>query len=54
MLLLGALIGAVLLSRRESGESGQETPITRIDVGELTEEDRAAELAAPAPTEVGQ
>jgi NADH-quinone oxidoreductase subunit J len=44
MLLLAALIGAILLSRRESGESGVETEVTRIDVGELTEEDEMLEL----------
>jgi NADH-quinone oxidoreductase subunit J len=51
MLLLGALIGAVLLSRRESGESGTETPVTRIDVGQLDAQDRAElELTSPPPT----
>jgi NADH-quinone oxidoreductase subunit J len=35
MLLLGGLIGAILLSRRESGESGEETPIRRIEMSEL-------------------
>jgi NADH-quinone oxidoreductase subunit J len=33
MLLLAALIGAIVLSRRETGESGEETVATRIDVG---------------------
>lgn len=45
MLLLGALIGAIVLSRRESGESGEETPITAIDVGDPGFEDQP-ELAA--------
>ena len=40
MLLLGALVGAILLSRRESGESGEETPITAIDVGDPGFEDQ--------------
>ena len=34
MLLLGALIGTVLLARRETGESGQEAPPTRIEFSE--------------------
>ena len=45
MLLLGALVGAILMSRRESGESGEETPVTRIQMDELTEEDKAADKA---------
>ncbi len=48
MLLLGALIGAILLSRRETGESGEETPITAIDVGDAGFEDQP-ELAQTAP-----
>ncbi|MBN2623135.1 MAG: NADH-quinone oxidoreductase subunit J [Acidimicrobiales bacterium] len=40
MLLLGALIGAIVLSRRETGESGEETPITAIDVGDPGFEDQ--------------
>lgn len=34
MLLLGALVGAILLSRREAGESGTEEPPTRILTGD--------------------
>jgi NADH-quinone oxidoreductase subunit J len=34
ILLLAALVGAVLLSRRESGESGTETPVTPISLSE--------------------
>jgi NADH-quinone oxidoreductase subunit J len=34
MLLLGALIGAIMLARRETGESGEEAMATRIDVGD--------------------
>ncbi len=55
MLLLGALIGAILLSRRETGESGEETPIGAIDVGDAGFEDQP-ELAAhsvPAVTKGG-
>jgi NADH-quinone oxidoreductase subunit J len=34
MLLLAALIGAIVLARREDGESGEETMVTRIDFGD--------------------
>jgi NADH-quinone oxidoreductase subunit J len=34
MLLLAALIGAVVLSRREAGESGEEAQVTRIEMGD--------------------
>jgi NADH-quinone oxidoreductase subunit J len=34
MLLLAALIGAIMLARRETGESGEEAMVTRIDVGD--------------------
>jgi len=34
MLLLAALIGAIMLARRETGESGEEAMATRIDVGD--------------------
>lgn len=49
MLLLGALVGAVLLSRREAGESGSEAPATRIEAsslptGELERRDQTREL----------
>lgn len=47
MLLLGGLIGAILLSRRESGESGEETPVTRIQMGEEPSEERSRELVVP-------
>jgi len=50
MLLLAALVGAILLSRRESGESGEETPITAIDVGDPGFEDQPELTGAPAPT----
>ena len=42
MLLLGALIGAILLSRRETGESGTEEPPTRV----LTSDVPSTELEA--------
>ncbi len=51
MLLLGALIGAVLLSRRESGESGEETPVTRIQMAEGSDEDVQADRVALAAKE---
>jgi NADH-quinone oxidoreductase subunit J len=35
VLLLGALIGAILLSRRESGESGEEPVPTRVLTGDV-------------------
>ncbi len=55
MLLLAALVGAILLSRRESGESGAETPITAIDVGDPGFEDQPELTAAArsAPTTTG-
>ena len=34
MLLLGALVGAILLSRREDGESGTEAALTVIEMGD--------------------
>lgn len=42
MLLLAALIGAIVLSRRESGESGVEAEMTHIELGDppSTEHDR--------------
>jgi NADH-quinone oxidoreductase subunit J len=46
MLLLGGLIGAILLSRRESGESGEETPISRIEMSELGPGDDRGELVS--------
>lgn len=53
MLLLGALVGAILLSRREAGESGTEEAPTRILTGdvpsaelEATDTGRALEAAS--------
>jgi NADH-quinone oxidoreductase subunit J len=43
MLLLAALIGAIVLARRESGESGEELTVTRI---ELADDPGAEELEA--------
>lgn len=34
MLLLAALIGAIVLARRESGESGEELTVTRIELAD--------------------
>lgn len=34
MLLLAALIGAIVLARREDGDSGEEAPLTRIALGD--------------------
>lgn len=45
MLLLAALVGAILLARRESGESGEELTVTRI---EMSEDPRAEELESGA------
>ncbi len=51
MMLLAALVGAILLARRESGDSGDERAVTPIrealpDRGEVEAEERRAELAA--------
>jgi NADH-quinone oxidoreductase subunit J len=53
MLLLAALIGAILLSRREAGESGDEAEVTRIEMAELpsNERDRVAAITAAAAGE---
>jgi NADH-quinone oxidoreductase subunit J len=40
MLLLAALIGAIVLSRRETGESGVEAASTRIDLGDAPPAER--------------
>ncbi len=45
MLLLAALIGAIVLARRESGESGEELGVSRI---ELADDPDPAELEADA------
>ncbi len=51
MLLLAALIGAIMLARRETGESGEEAMVTRIDVGDTptTEGGVRAELENTTP-----
>jgi len=47
MLLLAALIGAIVLARRESGESGEELTVTRIELSEDHDPDApASEQAA--------
>lgn len=49
MLLLAALIGAIVLARREDGDSGDEGIVTRIELGDTpTTEAGARELQAPA------
>ncbi|MEX2420892.1 MAG: NADH-quinone oxidoreductase subunit J [Actinomycetota bacterium] len=51
MLLLAALIGAIVLSRREAGDSGEEALPTRIEVGDApaNEGGTDAELAPTPP-----
>ena len=45
MLLLAALIGAIVLARPESGESGEEAEVTRIEMGDAP----ASEGPQPLP-----
>lgn len=55
MLLLAALIGAIVLSRREAGDSGEETEIARIEISDppATERERAVgELPGERPAEL--
>jgi NADH-quinone oxidoreductase subunit J len=47
MLLLAALIGAILLARRESGESGEEITVTRIELAD--DPDAAVKEAESTP-----
>lgn len=56
MLLLAALIGAIVLSRRETGESGTEAETTRIVLGDApsTERDRRDGLDPVASAEYPQ
>jgi len=49
MLLLAALIGAIVLARRESGESGEESTVTRIELSVDRDPD-TAEHEQPALT----
>ncbi|WP_083441136.1 NADH-quinone oxidoreductase subunit J family protein [Nitriliruptor alkaliphilus] len=53
MLLLAALIGAIVLARRETGESGVEAEVTRIELGDApaTEHDRRDGLDPVAAAE---
>lgn len=56
MLLLGALIGAIMLARRESGESGEEATVSRIDIGDTpaAEDGPRAGIGTTNPTaEIG-
>jgi NADH-quinone oxidoreductase subunit J len=50
MLLLAALIGAIVLARREAGGSGEEAEVTRIEMGEppSSESDPVGHLEQPA------
>ena len=53
LLLLAALVGAVLLARREDGESGEELEITRIEMSDAPSTEgtgRLAESSAPELT----
>ena len=52
MLLLAALIGAILLSRREAGDSGEEIDVSRIRIGDepANERDRVAALPGGSGT----
>jgi NADH-quinone oxidoreductase subunit J len=55
MLLLAALIGAIVLVRRDAGESGEEAAVTRIEMGDdpSTDHDRRRQLeASDAPAEL--
>jgi NADH-quinone oxidoreductase subunit J len=53
MLLLAALIGAIVLARRETGESGVEAEVTHIELGDppSTEDDGRAHQDRVAATE---
>lgn len=60
MLLLAALVGAVLLARREAGGSGEEAEFTRLDIGEAPALGPGGEVSRgtadedePAPTTGG-
>ena len=53
LLLLAALIGAVLLARREDGESGEELEVTRIEMGDAPSTERAGRLPEPSAPELG-
>jgi NADH-quinone oxidoreductase subunit J len=52
MLLLAALIGAIVLARREAGGSGEEAEVTRIEMGDppAQEHDPVGHLEQPAST----
>jgi NADH-quinone oxidoreductase subunit J len=55
MLLLAALIGAIVLARREAGESGEEAEVTRIEFGDAptTERERDTRLETSGAPELG-
>jgi NADH-quinone oxidoreductase subunit J len=50
MLLLAALIGAIVLARRESGESGEELTVTHIELAEDRQSPELESGSAPALT----
>jgi NADH-quinone oxidoreductase subunit J len=54
MLLLAALIGAILLSRREAGESGTEAELTRIELGDDPADERDRREAVGSATAAGE
>jgi NADH-quinone oxidoreductase subunit J len=54
MLLLAALIGAIVLSRREAGESGHEAEVTRIEIGDAPSSDHDRREALGAGTTAGE
>jgi NADH-quinone oxidoreductase subunit J len=55
MLLLAALIGAIVLARRDAGESGEEAEVTRIELGDapVSERERDARLETSGAPELG-
>jgi NADH-quinone oxidoreductase subunit J len=54
MLLLAALIGAILLARREAGESGTEAAVTHIEIGDEPSSDHDRRAALEAGTAAGE
>ncbi len=53
MLLLAALIGAIVLARREDGDSGEEAIVTRIEIGDEPSTERgAAEITGSSTPEL--
>jgi NADH-quinone oxidoreductase subunit J len=54
MLLLAALIGAILLARREAGESGTEAEVTRIEFGDQPADERDRREAIGTGSSAGE